>query len=121
MGEKQNFSDYLAIFLSIALVIGVVVIVGPVVKDELEVWGVRDEEQFGPYYNLNKTGYVENIEFVGGGLFGHPEETVIQFSDGEILVLRGYKTSIPINQNVMLLYHESTFFGNHWGSTEIIR
>ena len=51
----------------------------------------------------NKTGYIENIEFVGGG-FSSDKRTIIQFADGENIVLNGWKTSIPIKKNVTLEY-----------------
>ena len=58
---------------------------------------------------LEKTGYVTDIDFVGGG-FGAPvQRTIIQFSDGDVVTLQYWKTEIPKQQNITLRYHDNGY------------
>ena len=58
--------------------------------------------------DYNETGYVEDIEFVGGG-FGNPSQTLIRFSNGDVVLLQGRKMRIPEKQNITLYYHDNGF------------
>ena len=58
--------------------------------------------------DYNKTGYVEDIEFLGGG-FMSSSQTLIRFTNGDVVTLRGWKTEIPVKQNVTLHYHDNGF------------
>lgn len=56
----------------------------------------------------NETGYVDDIDFLGGG-FLTSSQTVIRFTDGDVVTLQGWKTKIPVKQNVTLHYHDNGF------------
>ena len=59
--------------------------------------------------DYNKTGYIEDIEFLGGGFAKPPIHTLIRFTNGDVVTLQGWKTEIPIKQNVTLRYHDNGF------------
>ena len=58
--------------------------------------------------DYNETGYVEDVEFLGGG-FMDPTYTLIRFTNGDVVTLKGRKTEIPLKQNVTLYYHDNGF------------
>ena len=44
--------------------------------------------------DYNKTGFVEDAEFLGGG-FMNPTKTLIRYTNGDVVTLQGWKTEIP--------------------------
>jgi len=81
------------------MVLGVIVMLG---IGTLQFSDVQSVE------NFNHTGYVIDIDFVGGGLGDRPQ-TIVRFDDGETITLRGFETEIPIKQNITLRYHDNGF------------
>ena len=57
---------------------------------------------------FSKTGYVTDIDFVGGGS-GSAERTIIRVGDGDVVVLQYWETKIPIKQNITLHYHDNGY------------
>lgn len=57
---------------------------------------------------LNYTGNISNIEFLGGGLVGLPQ-TLIRFDSGDTLLFRYHEADIPLNKEVMFYYHDNGF------------
>ena len=59
---------------------------------------------------LNKTGYVLDIKFIGGGIKNDPaEQTIVRFGDGDVVVLRYWEMRIPTKQNITLHYHNNGY------------
>lgn len=58
--------------------------------------------------DFNKTGYVENINFLGGGIM-NPRQTLIRFNNGDVVTLQCWETTIPLNQNITLRYYNNGF------------
>ena len=115
MGEKRKMKKKKAgdgeiafIFIAIVLTVASLYVIGA-------IFGNPDLEGMH-----NKTGYVENIEFVGGG-FSSEKRTIIQFADGENIVLNGWKTSIPIKKNVTIEYDWVTYGNIYLKSCKVIQ
>lgn len=58
---------------------------------------------------FSKTGYVIDIDFIGGGFGGNSVQTIIRFSDDDVVVLQYWETKIPIEQNIALHYHDNGY------------
>lgn len=88
------------------LILGIVVVVGlatVIIIPAFDIGFAQNQTQF------NKTGYVTDIDFIGGGFGGNPVQTIIRFDDGDVVVLQYWKTKIPIKQNITLHYHDNGY------------
>ena len=58
---------------------------------------------------LNKTGYVMGIGFIGGDSDVTTQQTIVRFGNGDVVVLEYWKTRIPTKQNITLHYHNNGY------------
>ena len=91
---------FLGVFIVATIVIGGLFVVTSLPR--LDVEFAQNQTEF------SKTGYVIDIDFLGGGL-DSAEQTIIRFDDGEVVVLQYWKTKIPIEQNITLHYHDNGY------------
>lgn len=57
---------------------------------------------------LNCTGNVIDIEFLGGGFNGLPN-TLVRFDNGDTILFRHHKTEIPLNKEIKFYYIDNGF------------
>ena len=100
----SDFNDYILV----GLVFTVLFVIG-MVGSTIVVSSDMLPQALG--YNrvdYNKTGFVEDIEFLGG-VFISPSQILIRFTNGDVVVLQGWRTRISVKQNITLCYHDNGF------------
>ena len=90
-------------FVCAVLVVVLTLNVAETLQNNIDMPTILNQTEF------EKTGYVTDIDFIGGG-FGAPvQRTIIHFSDGDVVTLQYWKTEIPKQQNITLRYHDNGF------------